>query len=105
MIKRKKNILKKFISFNIENCLYDKFHLRENCFFLQSPDIVHTFIMALYHLYHWDDKNDFAYVLEFFPDISDIIGSVKDFRIILPRETLKVLAQDPHWLGYKLGVG
>ena len=34
----------------------------------------HTFSMALYH--KWDVKNDFAYALQFFSLIFDILGSV-----------------------------
>ena len=33
--------------------------------------------MALYH--KWDVKNDFAYVVQFFPLISDRLGSVTHF--------------------------
>ena len=33
-----------------------------------------TFSMALYH--KWDDKNDFAYVIQFFSLISESLGSV-----------------------------
>ena len=39
-----------------------------------SQDFSHTFSMALYH--KWDVKNDFAYVLQFFSLISDVLGSV-----------------------------
>ena len=39
-----------------------------------SQDFFHSFSMALYH--KRDDKNDFAYVLQFFSLISDSLGSV-----------------------------
>ena len=39
-----------------------------------SQEFFHTFSMALCH--KWDDKNDFAYVLQFFSLISDSLGSV-----------------------------
>ncbi len=39
-----------------------------------SQDFLHTFSMALYHI--WDVKNGFPYVLTFFSLISDSLGSV-----------------------------
>ena len=44
------------------------------CEFKKFQDFLYTFSMALYH--EWDVKNGFAYVLQFFSLISDVLGGV-----------------------------
>ena len=49
----------------------------------RSQDFFHNFSIVLCH--KWDVKNDFAYVLQFFSLISDVLDSVKDllFKSVL----------------------